>query len=175
MIPIPPFVINLAAKYGSRAIAIIVLLLTITAGYYYWKHEVATEARDDAIADCNESKNRFRIDAEHFKLARQEEVNKLNKEQSERVQNAIKTYIDHYAAIASDPITITSVRVKTNTAGACIGSLPGAGKDRSKGQEGIAGTGEAELPERNQRSLDATITDIERMQLLCEKDINTVP
>ena len=39
----PPIVFELAAKYGGR-VTILVLLITLTAGYFYWKHEVATEA-----------------------------------------------------------------------------------------------------------------------------------
>ena len=89
----PPIVFELAAKYGSRALAILLLILSIVAGYYYWKHQVATEARDEAIADCNDSKEKFRIDAEHFRQARQEEVDKLKAEQDERLKNAIQTYI----------------------------------------------------------------------------------
>ena len=65
---------------------ILVLLITLTAGYFTGSMKLL-EARDEAIADCNESKEKFRIDAEHFRQARQEEeVDKLKAEQDERVE-----------------------------------------------------------------------------------------
>ena len=169
----PPIVFELAAKYGGRALAILVLLITLTAGYFYWKHEVATEARDEAIADCNESKEKFRIDAEHFRQARQEEVDKLKAEQDERLKNAIQTYIAHYESIRSTPIA-TSLRIKTNSASAGCDSVPGTNKGGAKTETGTTGTGEAELSPGNLRKLNEVISNVERMELLCEKLLNTV-
>ena len=173
MIPIPPQLIDISAKYGGRALTILVLLLTLTAGYFYWKHEVAKEARDNAIADCNDSKEKFRIDAEHFRQARQEEVDKLKAEQDERLKNAIQTYIAHYESIRSTPIA-TSLRIKTNSASAGCDSVPGTNKGGAKTETGTTGTGEAELSPGNLRKLNEVISNVERMELLCEKLLNTV-
>lgn len=169
----PPIVFELAAKYGSRALAILLLLVSIVAGYYYWKHEVSTEAHDDAIAECNESKEKFRIDAEHFRQARQEDVDRLNKEQSVRIQNAIQTYIAHYESQRNTPVA-TSLRVKTNSASTCSNSVSGTNKDRSTIAEGNSGTGSAELPERNIRQLNSVIDSIEKLELKCEQLLNSV-
>ena len=169
----PPIVFELAAKYGGRALAILVLLLTLTAGYFYWKHEVATEARDEAIADCNESKEKFRIDAEHFSQAKQEEVDKLKAEQDERLKNAIQTYIAHYESIRNTPVA-TSLRIKTNSASSGCYSVPGTDKSGTKTETGTSGTGEAELSSGNLRKLNEVISNVERMELLCEKLLNTL-
>ena len=169
----PPIVFELAAKYGGRALAILVLLLTLTAGYFYWKHEVATEARDEAIADCNESKEKFRIDAEHFRQARQEEVDKLKSEQDERLKNAIQTYIAHYESIRNTPVA-TSLRVKTSSASTGCNSVPGTDKGGTKAETGTSGIGEAELSPGNLRKLNEVISNVERMELLCEKLLNTL-
>ena len=169
----PPIVFELAAKYGGRALAILVLLLTLTAGYFYWKHEVATEARDEAIADWNESKEKVRIDAEHFRQARQEEVDKLKSEQDERLKNAIQTYIAHYESIRNTPVA-TSLRVKTSSASTGCDSVPGANKGGTKAETGTSGVGEAELSPGNLRKLNEVISNVERMELLCEKLLNTL-
>jgi len=169
----PPIVFELAAKYGGRALAILVLLITLTAGYFYWKHEVATEARDEAIADCNESKEKFRIDAEHFRHARQEEVDKLKSEQDERLKNAIKVYVEHYESIRNTPVA-TSLRIKTSSASSGCDSVPGTDKGGTKAETGTSGTGEAELSPGNLRKLNEVISNVERMELLCEKLLNTV-
>lgn len=171
----PPIVFELAAKYGSRALTILLLLVSIVAGYYYWKHNITLEATNKAIEKCNESKEKFRIDAEHFKLAKQEEVNKLNAAQEERLRNATQIYHDHYESQLNDR-HITSVRIKTSSASSCSNTMPGTGEGRSKSAEGIAGTGQAELPERNRERLESVIYDIDnKLKLKCEQLLNSLP
>lgn len=169
----PPIVFELAAKYGSRALAILLLIVSIVAGYYYWHHKVYRSGYDACVVDCNKSKEKFRIDAEHFRQARQEEVDRLNKEQSVRVQNAIQTYIDHYESIRNTPVA-TSLRVKTNSASTCSNSVSITDKDRSTTAEGNSGTGSSELPERNIRQLNSVIASIEKLELKCEQLLNSV-
>ena len=169
----PPIVFELAAKYGSRALAVLLLILSIVAGYYYWKHQVATEARDEAIADCNDSKEKFRIDAEHFRQAKQEEVDKLKAEQDERLKNAIQTYIAHYESIRNTPIA-TSLRIKTSSASSSCDSVPGTNKGGAKAETGDSGAGEAELSAGNLRQLNEVIDSIERLELKCEQLLNSV-
>lgn len=173
MIPIPPQLVELAAKYGGRALAILVLILALTAGYFYWKHEVSSKARDEAIADCNESKEKFRIDAEHFKLAKQQEVDKLSKEQDERTRNAIEIYVKHYELNRNTPIA-TSLRIKTSSASTGCYSVPGTDKSGTKTETGTSGTGEAELSPGNLRKLNSVINSIERLELKCEQLLNSV-
>ena len=174
MIPIPPQLIELAAKYGGRALAILILILTLTAGYFYWKHEISSKARDEAIADCNESKERFRIDAEHFKMAKQDEINKLNEQQAERTKNAIQTYIYHYESIRNTPVA-TGLRIKTNSSSSSCNSMPGTNQGGTKTKEGTSGIGEEELSPRNLRQLNEVISSIEEMELKCEKVLNSLP
>jgi len=169
----PPIVFELAAKYGSRALAIILLIVSIVAGYYYWKHNITLEATNKAIEKCNESKEKFRIDAEHFRQARQEEVDKLKAEQDERLKNAIQTYIAHYESIRNTPVA-TSLRIKTSSASTGCDSVPGTNKGGAKVETGTSGTGEAELSPGNLRKLNEVISNVEKMELLCEKLLNTL-
>ena len=169
----PPIVFELAAKYGSRALAILLLIVSIVAGYYYWKHNITLEATNKAIERCNDSKEKFRIDAEHFKQARQKEVDKLKAEQDERLKNAIQTYIAHYESIRNTPVA-TSLRIKTNSASSGCYSVPGTDKSGTKTETGTSGTGEAELSSGNLRKLNSVIDSIERLELKCEQLLNSV-
>lgn len=172
----PPIVLELAAKYGSRALAILLLLVSVVAGYYYWKHNITLEATNKAIEECNESKEKFRIDADDLRREIQEKVNKLNSAQEERVKNAVQIYHDHYESqLNARPIT--SVRIKTvNKECASGNGLPGTSEGRSKSAEGIAGTGKAELPERNRERLESVIYDIDnKLKLKCEQLLNSLP
>jgi len=165
----------LAAKYGSKALAALVLTASLVAGYYYWKHEVATEAKDKAASECNDSRVKFRIEAEHFKLAKQEEIDKISKAQDERLENAIKIYVKHYELNRNTPIS-NSLRVKADcTVSAGSNAVPGAGQNRPAVKEGSDRSGEAELSAGNLRQLNEVISKIEEMELKCERVLNTIP
>lgn len=170
----PPIVFELAAKYGGRALAILILIVSIVAGYYYWKHNITLEATNKAIEKCNDSKEKFRIDAEHFKLAKQDEIDKLSKEQDERIRNAIEIYVKHYELNRSTPIA-TSLRVKTSSASSGCDSVPGADKGGAKSETGTTGIGEAELSPGNLRKLNSVIDSIEKLELKCEQLLNSMP
>ena len=169
----PPIVFELAAKYGSRALAILLLIVSIVAGYYYWKHNITLEATNKAIEKCNESKEKFRIDAEHFKLAKQEEIDKLSKEQDERIRNATEIYVKHYELNRNTPVA-TSLRIKTNSASTGCDSVPGTNKGGAKAETGTTGIGEAELSPGNLRKLNEVIDSIEKLELKCEQLLNSV-
>ena len=165
----------LAAKYGSKALAALVLTVSLVAGYYYWKHEVASEAKDKAVSECNDSRVKFRIEAEHFKLSKQEEIDKISKEQDERLENAIKIYVKHYELNRNTPIA-NSLRVKADcTVSAGSNAVPGAGQNRPAAKEGSERSGEAELSAGNLRQLNEVISKIEEMELKCERVLNTIP
>jgi len=172
---IPPQIAIPLAQYGTKLLAILILIASLVAGYYYWKHEVASEARDKAVDECNASRERFRIDAEHFKLARQEEVDKLTKAQDERLKNAIKIYVEHYESNRNTPAA-TSLRVKADcTVSAGSNTVPGAGQNRPAAKEGSERSGEAELSAGNLRQLNEVISKIEEMEVKCERVLNTIP
>ena len=138
----PPQLAILLAQYGTKILAVVILIASLVAGYYYWKHEVATEAHDKAVDECNQSREKFRIDAEHFKLARQEEVDKLKNAQDERVKNAIEIYVKHYESLRGS--AASSLRVKANcTVSPSSNTLPGSDQGRSKTTAGSERVGEA--------------------------------
>ena len=166
---------SLAAKYGTKALAALILVASVAAGYYYWKHEVASEARDKAVDECNDSRVKFRIDAEHFKLARMEEVDKANTLQTERVRNALEIYVKHYESNRNTPAS-TSLRVKADCPVSTSGNtVPGTDRGGPKAASGIGGTGTAELSTEALRQFNKVIDDIDRMELKCEQLLNSVP
>lgn len=171
---IPPQLMIIAAQYGTKIIIGLALIAALIAGYYYWKHEVASEAHDKAVDECNLSREKFRIDAEHFKLAKQQEVDKLSKEHDERIKNAIEIYVKHYELNRNTPIA-TSLRVKANcTVGTSSNTMPGTDQGRPQAAGGIGGTGTAELSAGALQQFNKVIDDIERMELKCEQLLNSV-
>ena len=172
---IPPQLAIIAAQYGSKILAILILVPSLAAGYYYWKHEVSSEAHDKAVDECNDSRAKFRIEAEHFKLAKQEEVDKLSKEHDERIKNAIEIYVKHYEFNRNTTIA-TSLRVKADCPiSTGSNTMPGADQGRSQATGGIGGTGTAELSDGALRQFNKVIDDIERLELKCEQLLNSLP
>ena len=172
---IPPQLMLLAAQYGTKILAALIIMVSIVSGYYYWHHKVYQSGFDECVLECNQSREKFRIDAEHFKTAKQEEVDKLKNEQDARLQNAIETYISHYESQRATPAA-TSLRVKADcTVSAGSNAMPGADKGRPKAETGITGSGEAELSAGALQQFNQVIDDIERMELKCEEMLNSLP
>ncbi len=172
---IPPQLALLAAKYGTKALAALILVVSIVAGYYYWHHKVYQSGYDECVVECNDSRVKFRIDAEHFKLARQEEVDKANKLQTERVRNALEIYVKHYESNRNTPAS-TSLRVKADCPiSTGSNALPGTDKGGPKAAGGIGGTGTAELSAGSLQQFNKVIDDIEKLELKCEQLLNSVP
>lgn len=172
---IPPQLAILLAQYGTKILAALILVASLVAGYYYWKHEVSVEAHDKAVDACNASREKFRIDAEHFKLAKIEEVDKANKQQTERVRNALEIYVRHYESSRDTP-PASSLRIKADCAiSTSSDTVPGADQSRSKVTAGSERTGEAEVSSGALRQFNKVIDDIERMELKCEQLLNSLP
>lgn len=175
MIPIPPQLMLYVAQYGTKILAALILVASIVAGYYYWKHEVTTEEHDKVVTECNQSREKFRIDSEHFKLARQEEMDKLKNAQDERLKNAIKIYVEHYESNRNTPAA-ASLRVKADCPiSTGSNAVPRAGQNRPAATEGSQRSGEAELSAGNLRQLNEVISKIEEMEVKCERVLNTIP
>ena len=103
------------------------------------------------------------------------ENEKIKQIEQEKSKNAIETYVAHYNKLIADTPAATSLRVRTKESNACSSGVSAATKDRSKVTEGNGGTGKAELPERNLQLLNAVISKIERLELNCERILNTMP
>jgi len=170
----PPQLALLLAQYGTKILIGLCVILSLVAGYYYWHHHVYSSGHNDAMIECNKSKENFRIDAEQFKLARQKEVDKLNKEQSERVQNAIKIYMDHYDSQRN--IAATSLRIKTSATSSCSNPVSGGNQSGSKTPQGTTGVSEAELSQGSLRQFNQVIDVIDnQLKLKCEQLLNSIP
>lgn len=153
------------AKYAMQILAGILAVSVVVGGYYYWKHDVASKAvaeRDSELATMSD------------KLIKQKtlEVQQAKDETQRRALNAISIYAQHAENMrtAADDIP-DRVYIATKASGSCD-TVPATSKSRSTATPGIAGSGQAELPQANIRELNKTISNIELMQLKCERLLN---
>lgn len=156
MIPMP--LMALAAQYGTKILAGLVVVAFITGLYYSWKNEVVTEERGKWEARDAET---ARQGQELLKL-KQHETNHINKSNQEKAYNAAKIYNDHYARIIADR---ERMPIKPATTNCDINALPGTGKSI----KGIGGTGARIYGNEFQ---EADLRQIEHGQLVCEQLLN---
>jgi len=144
-----------------QLLCVIISSLLVISGYYYWKHEVV----HDALIKERGNQKEF---IDH----KQREVDFANEQTRKRANNAIQVYVKRYddlrLAAANTP---KRVFVKSS---ACVNPMPRTAEDRSSAEKGLAGIGQAELPETNLRSLDEVIDRIEALQLKSELVLNTM-
>ncbi len=159
------------APYAMRIAGVLVILLSIAGIYQYIKNK----GHEQAIVECNAVQDAYVLKAKDMQANAILENEKIKHDAQKRTEDAIKIYVDHYNKLIADTPAATSLRVRTKESNACSSGVSTSTKDRSKVTEGNGGTGKAELPERNLQLLNAVISKIERLELNCERILNTMP
>ncbi len=159
------------APYAMRIAGVLIILLSIAGIYQYIKNK----GHEQAIVECNAEQDAYILKAKNMQANAILENEKIKHDAQKRTQDAIQKYVDHYNKLIADTPAADSLRITTKESNACISGVSAATKDRSKVTEGNGGTGKAELPERNLQLLNAVISKIERLELNCERILNTMP
>lgn len=159
------------APYAMRIAGVLVILLSIAGIYQYIKNK----GHEQAIVECNAAQDAYILKAKDMQANAILENEKIKHDAQKRTKDAIQTYVDHYNKLLADTPAADSLRVRTKESNACSSGVSTSTKDRSKVTEGNGGTGKAELPERNLQLLNAVISKIERLELNCERILNTIP
>lgn len=133
------------APYAMRIAAVIILVLAIISGYFYWKHEVQSEQHDKDMAALAERDKSEREQSEKLMNEAITRVTQARREDQDNYNGTLKAY----AQIISDrhkPITVIGVRDKT--AGTKSDNCPAAGQaDVPQGSLGANGRISEEVPE----------------------------
>jgi len=166
--------VELAVKYGVKILVVLTLILSLTAGYYYWKHSVERGARAEERNQCTAERNKFHDDADAFKKARSEEVEKINQSADERVRNAEKLANELRTADSRAPIP-ARVYIRTNPRDSCDGGVPEDIGNKAGSASGNGGSNQAELPAGNIRKLDEILRSVRQLQINCGEILSDVP
>lgn len=159
------------APYAMRIACVLIILLSIAGIYQYIKNK----GHEQAMAECNANQDAYILKAKNMQAKAIVENEKIKHDAQKRTQDAIQTYADHYNKLLADTPAADSLRLTIKKSDTCSGRVPTAAKDRFKAEEGDGGTSKAELPERNLQLLNAVISKIERLELNCERILNTMP
>ena len=155
------------ARYATQLLGSLLAFAVVIGGYYYWKHDIVTEA-------LNKQQAKLTKQSEILFKQKQEEVLQAENKSRERAINAIQVYAKHYDELRAAANAIPErvyISTKTNS---CSNAMPGTSQGRSSTATGIGRSGQAELSSENIRELNKTISMIEDMQLKCERLLNTL-
>ncbi len=165
---------SLLIALAKRYLPFIIGGLLLGGTLWYMHHKIYESGRDDERSEWVKRDAETERKSQELLKLKKHEADMINQQNRERANNAIKTYASHYDELRAAASRIPERVYVTTKASSCSDTMPGAGEGRSKTQGGVGGTGKAELPERNIRSLNETISLIEDMQLKCERLLNTV-
>jgi len=166
--------IELALALGRRYLPYIIGSVLLGGTLWYMHHKIYESGRQDERAEWVKRDAVTERKSQELLVTMKHEADMINQQNQERANNAIKTYANHYDELRSAANRIPErvyITTKTNT---CSNAMPGTSSDRSEAKGGIGGTGKAELPDANIRSLNEVIARIEAMQLKCERVLNTI-
>lgn len=138
------------APYVMRIAAVIILVLAIISGYFYWKHEVKTEQHKEDMAALAERDKGEREQSEKLMNDALTRVTQARQEDQDNTERILK----EYAKIISErnrPITVIGVR------------------DKSTGKKGdnCAAAGQADVSEGSARENGRIGEEIPELAALC--------
>ena len=158
----------LAARYGSKLLAVLLAVALVGAGYYYWKHEVVAEAL---------LKERATNDAQSLKIVsdRAAEIKDLRESHDTKFKSTVQFYADHIENISADHTASLNSRMRVSTK-RCnknrgVAKADISGGSAESGQRIHSGT---ELAEANQRRFEHSMSIIERGDVACTLLIDAV-
>lgn len=139
------------APYAMRIAAVIILILAIISGYFYWKHEVKVEQHKDDMAALAKRDAGEKEQSEKLMNEAITRVTQARQEDQDNTERVLK----EYAKIISErsrPITVIGVRDNKAT--------------REKG-DNCAPTGQTYLSERGAGSYGRISEEIPELAGLC--------
>ena len=161
---------NLMPIIGAGLVVLIVML-----AFNHWKESLIESGREEVRQQWSardEDTAKQTVELIKRKAQEAEAISKLNQE---RAYNAIQIYAKHYDDIqrAADAAP-KRLYINTKTASCSGNAVSGPGESSGRSSQGFEGISKAELQASNLRQLNEVIEKIERLQLQCERLLNTV-
>lgn len=140
------------APYAMRIAAVIILILAIISGYFYWKHEVKAEQHEEDMAKLAE---RDKGEREQSEKLMHDAISRVTQARQEDQSNYDRT-LKAYAQIIGErghPITVVGVRDSKAT--------------RTK-SDNCAATGQADVPKRGAGANGRISEEVPELAALCQ-------
>lgn len=158
------------APYAKKIIAGLLITLIVIGGYFYWKHEVVSEALDKERAAWNERDAETEKRGLAILALKNHEIDRIKEQQRTTYIGAIKDYANHIQNLNDQLDTDRNKRLFVNTAASSCGGDTLPAKAGSSSEAGGAGTKilQAELEPETAETIRANAAEVETGARLCE-------
>lgn len=82
-------------RYAMQLMGVLVVVLAIIGGYYYWKHEQVQAGYDQCLAEVTKRDDYTMKQSERIRLEAQEQITQERLKHEDAYNNAIRTYADY--------------------------------------------------------------------------------
>ena len=158
------------APYAKKIVAGFIVTLLVIGGYFYWKHEVVSEALDKERAAWNERDAETEKRGLAILALKNHEIDRIKEQQRTTYIGAIKDYANHIQNLNDQLDTDRNKRLFVNTAASSCGGDTLPAKAGSSSEAGGAGTKilQAELEPETAETIRANAAEVETGARLCE-------
>lgn len=158
------------APYAKKIIAGLLITLIVIGGYFYWKHEVVSEALDKERAAWNERDAETEKRGLAILALKNHEIDRIKEQQRTTYIGAIKDYAKHIQNLNNQLAADSNKRLFVNTAKASCDRDALPGKARNPGGAGGEGSGilQTELEPETAEAIRANAAEVETGARLCE-------
>lgn len=158
------------APYAKKIVAGFIVTLLVIGAYFYWKHEVVSEALDKERAAWNERDAETERKGKEILRLRNIEIERTKEQQRNNYIGAIEAYAKHIQSLNDELNFNRNKRLFVNTTQASCDRNPEGGKtggaERTRGES--SGILQTELEPETAETIRANAAEVETGARLCE-------
>lgn len=168
---IPPILIELGMKHGSKVLAGLLATSLLAGGYLFWEHKQEKEGRLEERAKWEERDRDTAVQSKKILEAAYTENERMRQIDQQRNYEVIKNYVEYYEKSNRDLASNLNKRLLIRTTKAsCDSSAMPKQANLSKGiAERNEGAGWAELEREDSETIFRTAAEADRLAYLCRQ------
>lgn len=175
---IPPFLISIAANYGTKILSGLAVVAILSAGGAYLRHSIYTQGADDQLALCNKRDAETKRQGEELLKLKNHEIDMARQQSREDYLKALEIYGNENIRLTNQLNADINKRLYV----AAKAKRPSCGSDAVPAKVGISesatarsGTVEwSELGGEDSAAIWRTRDEVIRMALLCKNQIEFI-
>ena len=175
---IPPFLISIAANYGTKILSGLAVVAILSAGYMYWKHSIYKQGVDDQIALYDKRDAETKRQGEELLKLKNHEIDITKQQSREDYLKALEIYGNENIRLTNELNTNINKRLYITSKAerpSCDRNAVPAKTGISESATARSGTVEwSELGGEDSATVWRTRDEVIRMALLCKNQIDFI-
>lgn len=163
-------IINLLAPYAKKIVAGLIITLVVIGGYFYWKHQIVSDALKIERAAWEKRDKETEIKGREILALKNYEIERVKEEQRNTFIGAIQDYAKHYKNSNDQLAADRNKRMFVNaTASSCGGNAVPAKAGSTTGAGGASTKIlSAELEPETAETIRANAAEVDSGARVCE-------